>query len=1187
MKNKIVGLLVLFILAVSCSTHFDETNENDKGSLVLSVSNNANARTIFAPDFALSDMQFTLSGVKDGKSRQVIKENVSYSNLIGEEVIVYTGTWDFTLVAYKNGIEQYSATLENVVVEYGINPLSFELKEASQAEKGIGEFSVSLSFPENSDVGIVKAALFTTELKPIFDYEPLSISNETTVLYKKTSVTSGIYIVSFTFFHRNGNEIKPGYSELIHIKSSRMSLAERTITDLENLRSIKYNLNGGGLKGSSLSASYNVSYGITLPTEEAVEKTGYAFSGWYESEAFKGEAIEKIVAGTNKDFVLWAKWTPINYTITYEGIEKATNSNPATYTIEDKISFVPPVSTTDDKVFIRWFSDGTKISGIPKGSYGDIVVTAKWRPAKKFSASDLLQSFDQWVSSLTGEDIPAAVMTGDFSAENLGLIANTLKKYPSTFVVLDLSETTGLIEIGAGAFKDCTSLVDVALPTSVTSIADFAFYNCTALESMLIPSSVTSIGYSAFTGCEKLSDVYAEDETKKCAMLVTADVSDLSPFLSDSTGIDTYYAFIKGTISYNGLRDMATILKANASKLINLDLSEAIGIQSIDSSQFSGCASLKGIVLPKSIATIERDAFSNCSFLEKIMLHQDAMTTIGSNAFNGCNKLAAVYTESIANWCGINFENSYSNPLYYAKHLYINNTEVTALEIPSGVTSISAYAFYNCLSLTSVKIPDTVMSIGRCAFYRCSNFTSVSLPKNLSKIGSDAFYDCYKLTAVYTESITSWCGINFEDSYSNPLHYAKHLYINDTEVTALEIPSGVTSISAYAFYNCSCFTSVSLPKSLSKIGTDAFYGCGGLTTVYVYDLVSWFRIDFGSAFSNPMVYATCFWVGNYNLTKTLKTIDKEKFLECADLVTKEPYKIFTAAEASVGLTSWLSSQSGDGPYYAIIVDKLTSSHLKSIASRIKSNSKYVCLDFSGTSGLEIFEDEVFKDCKTLEYVVIPDSVTKIGNGAFRSCTGLTAAIMMSGVAIIGDYAFIYCTNLAKVKIPSTSGDVQMSIGTEAFKSCENLSDVYYDGNLSDWCKIEFSHRPPSYYNYSTRFYESTNPLYFAENFYINGSSKVSSSLVIPSDVEEIKPFVFYGCKIFTSVHIPSKTSFIGYGAFKDCKNITRVTFENTSGWYYAMWQSSESGTALNVYKAAEVKEFFNSDSHKNKYLIRK
>ena len=78
----------------------------------------------------------------------------------------------------------------------------------------------------------------------------------------------------------------------------------------------------------------------------------------------------------------------------------------------------------------------------------------------------------------------------------------------------------------------------------------------------------------------------------------------------------------------------------------------------------------------------------------------------------------------------------------------------------------------------------------------------------------------------------TWCKITFGESHSNPLYYAKHLYMNGQEIKDLTIPDSIAIINNYAFYNCSDLKTITLPGSITSIGHDAFYGCSSLTDVY-------------------------------------------------------------------------------------------------------------------------------------------------------------------------------------------------------------------------------------------------------------------------------------------------------------------------------------------------------------------
>ena len=172
----------------------------------------------------------------------------------------------------------------------------------------------------------------------------------------------------------------------------------------------------------------------------------------------------------------------------------------------------------------------------------------------------------------------------------------------------------------------------------------------------------------------------------------------------------------------------------------------------------------------------------------------NSVTSIGSGAFRGCTRLTEVNITDLSAWCKIDFGSYDANPLYSAKKLKLNGTEIKDLVIPNDITEIKDYAFDYCDGLTSVTIPNSVTTIGKSAFYNCTGLTSATIGNSVTSIGDEAFYGCSGLTSV-------------------------------------TIPNSVTSIGDEAFYYCSGLTSVTIGNSVTSIGDDAFYGCSKLKTI--------------------------------------------------------------------------------------------------------------------------------------------------------------------------------------------------------------------------------------------------------------------------------------------------------------------------------------------------------------------
>ena len=135
-----------------------------------------------------------------------------------------------------------------------------------------------------------------------------------------------------------------------------------------------YDLNDGSMSNEPLSFTFTVkSDDIMLPTPT---RNGYTFAGWLDSKT--KAVITTLPKGSIGDRTLTAQWVAEKYTISYNNLEGATNTNPTTYTIESnkiKLSNAERIGYT----FEGWFnSEDHQVTEIPAGSTGDVILKAKW-----------------------------------------------------------------------------------------------------------------------------------------------------------------------------------------------------------------------------------------------------------------------------------------------------------------------------------------------------------------------------------------------------------------------------------------------------------------------------------------------------------------------------------------------------------------------------------------------------------------------------------------------------------------------------------------------------------------------------------------------------------------------------------------------------------------------------------------
>lgn len=299
---------------------------------------------------------------------------------------------------------------------------------------------------------------------------------------------------------------------------------------------------------------------------------------------------------------------------------------------------------------------------------------------------------------------------------------------------------------------------------------------------------------------------------------------------------------------------------------------------------FKGVSSLKTILLPNSINTIQSEAFADCSNLTDILIPSN-IVNIESGSFKNCLLLDNVVlpnsVKSIENELFFNCTNlkniTLGNEIYQIKsNAFSNCGKLGEIEISNSVSDIWSSAFSGCISLLNISIPNGVKYIRNGAFKDCISLKTVFIGSNVATLSDDAFVGCLKLEEyIVSEENNNYASINgvlFNKSKTRLLRfpYAKKgdytipnsvielkgslknhnligAFEDCTELVSVSIPNTITSIANYAFKGCSSLENVTIPNTLVSIGSWTFSGCIKLHSITIPNSVS--DIGYG-CFSN-------------------------------------------------------------------------------------------------------------------------------------------------------------------------------------------------------------------------------------------------------------------------------------------------------------------------------------------------
>ena len=504
----------------------------------------------------------------------------------------------------------------------------------------------------------------------------------------------------------------------------------------------------------------------------------------------------------------------------------------------------------------------------------------------------------------------------------------------------------------------------------------------------------------------------------------------------------------------------------------------------------------------------------------------------------------------------------------YSYGPFYENTNIKSVIIENGVTSIGDGVFQGCTSLRSVTIPDSVTSIGDDAFYGCY-FTSENFVNN-SNVELD---DSSKPTIVDTDA----GGFCIKD---NELVNMRPTYA----IGEITIPDSVTSISDYAFNDCTSLTSVTIPDSVTSIDDWTFSSCTSLTSIEVSgnnknyssadgvlfnkdksELITYpaGKTDSEYVIPNSVIsigdsaFENCTSLTSVTIPDSVTSIGRYTFENCTSLtsVTIPDSVTSIGSGAFSNCTSLTSIEvSGNNKSYSsadgVLFNKDKTELITYPAG--KTDSEYVIPNSVTSIGYSAFEN-----CTSLTSVTIPNDVTSIGYGVFQGCTSLTSVTIPNSVTSIDSSAFSSCTSLIGITIPNSV----TSIGYGVFQDCTSLSSVTIPNSVTSIGDSAFYNT--AYYNDESNW--DNGVLYISDCLIdTNYNFDSTTDYVIKDGTRIIADSAFSNCDNLISVTIPDSVTSIGDSAFENCTNLASITIGNgvtsigRSAFYNTAYYNDES-----------------------------
>lgn len=406
---------------------------------------------------------------------------------------------------------------------------------------------------------------------------------------------------------------------------------------------------------------------------------------------------------------------------------------------------------------------------------------------------------------------------------------------------------------------------------------------------------------------------------------------------------------------------------------------------------------------------------------------------------------------AMANYtANINNEKKATQP-WRASETGVEIEKITKVVVSEGVTSIGAFAFNGLTGVSEYDIGANVNTISQWALETSAakvfklngntNFQTdnngvlfsedgttliaypggadvrdeYTVPSTVTAISDGAFVGCpIKKLTIDSNVTTELPGWSFNGGVLEELDvnclFGKSTFAQITTLKKVTLGDSIKEIPQMAFLECKGLQTVSIPSGLTKIGTQAFFGCSSLQDVTLPESLT--EIGY-------QAFRDCDALTSITFPDSLEKVGEQAFLITTD---KGHTGSLTTVTFGKKVPTFLTAK-GDpsiNPQLFTGQDKLTTVDMSKCENTTISAGLFNGLTSLETiifpTGLAKIGDNAFTNCKGLKSLEFPDSLTEIGESAFSGCTGLTYISYGNGIDDIGRNAFGGCTNVKVIDL---------------------------------------------------------------------------------------------------------------------------------------------------------------------------